>query len=107
MRILLPPLGEKTRPAILFGKKNRLGLKLETKVGTRFPRAFLDDFDIFQKNSIKFCFTKRRGYLWKRSFYCILCFRVNANMSVYLYMLIFGPLKGLPLNAFENYGMAS
>jgi hypothetical protein len=31
----------------------------------------------------------------------------NANMSVYLYMLIFSPLKGLPFNTFENYGMAS
>ena len=31
--------------------------------------------------------------------------RFNANMSVYLYMLIFGPLKGLPLNAFENYAI--
>ena len=31
----------------------------------------------------------------------------NANMSVYLYMSILGPLKGLPLNTFENYGMAS
>ena len=28
--------------------------------------------------------------------------RFNANMSVYLYMLIFGPRKGLPLNTFEN-----
>ena len=25
-------------------------------------------------------------------------------MSVYLYMSILGPLKGLPLNTFENYG---
>ena len=33
--------------------------------------------------------------------------RFNANMSVYLYMSILGPLKGLPLNTFENYGMAS
>ena len=31
-QILLPPLGEKTRPAILFWKKNVLDERLETKV---------------------------------------------------------------------------
>ena len=39
-----------------FLGKNRLGLKLETKVGTRFPRAFLDDFQEFGRFSAIFIF---------------------------------------------------
>ena len=46
------------------------------------------------------------GFLFQRSTFNVVR-RFNGNMSVYLYMLIFGPLKGLPLNTFENYGMAS
>ena len=59
--------GERAARDPFLGKK-RSGLKIGNKSRHTFSLGFLDDFDHFQKtNSIKFCVTKRRGYLWKRS----------------------------------------